>query len=94
MKKIALSEAEGLRLDAGSVISRVNVYARLVTVDKGLSASFLSWDQLKQRYGVEICPTSDESDMIERGRLTIQIEHKAKDLRQAIETWLVNPTMR
>ena len=44
--------------------------------------------------GVDIVPTEEERVMIEQGRLTIQVEEKAKALREVLDNWLKNDKAR
>ena len=57
-------------------------------------AGMMTWDEAKRDYDVEIVPTAEEAVMIERGRLGLQVQIKAKDLVDAVEKWLFNEKAR
>lgn len=94
MKQVKLSEALGYRINAWSFISSVNPYTKMVSVDSGTGASLVAWDHLKESFGIEIVPTPEELVMVERGRLSLQVEEKARDLRSVIENWLFSEKAR
>lgn len=88
-------------------ISSLNPYSKMLTWD-GYSVfqntegetiggdpcfGFLAWEDTKA-FGVEIVPTPEELVMIERGRLSLKVEEKARELRAAIEGWLFNEKAR
>ncbi len=55
---------------------------------------FMSWEDMKAKYQVEIVPTAEELVMIERGRLGQQVMIKAKEFTEAVEKWLLNEKAR
>lgn len=90
MCRITLGEAVGFRLGGLTVLTSVNPFTRRVTVDKGSSTSFLTWEELKNAYGIEIVPTEQEKAFMEQDYSALQIEGKARELRSTIENWLLN----
>lgn len=54
MREISIKDAVGFQLRASVRLASVNVSARMVTVEQGRSASFLTWKQLEQAYGITI----------------------------------------
>lgn len=88
-------------------ITQVDPYERMLIWD-GLSyiyngvgdkrsdpcVGFMSWDDMKRDYGVEIVPTPEEAVMIERGRLGVQVQIKAKEFVEAVNNWLSNEKSR
>lgn len=55
---------------------------------------FMSWEEMKRDYQVEIVLTPEEEEMVERGRLSGQVMVKAKELTEAIDKWLMNEKAR
>lgn len=69
-----------------------NAEGKVTGTDPG--GGMMSWDEVKQKYDVEILPTAEEAEMIERGRLGLQVQIKAKEFVDAVEKWLTNEKAR
>lgn len=76
MVRISLEQAVGFQLRGPVILRSVNPSARMVTVEQGLSASFLTWEQLEKVYGVALSPMEEAKALPEK---------KAKDEESRLE---------
>jgi hypothetical protein len=76
MVRIPINQAVGLQLRGPVILSNINPSSRMVTVEQGLSASFLTWEQLERVYGIALAPLEEERTLP---------EEKAKDEESRLE---------